>query len=255
MPTLRDFVQDHLWWTGLAIFIVAFVANGIRRLMATEARMSTEEKLELRLHRAAMALRKLGRAKRLLSRYVAIRAVASTVPMPGMVRRLWCASSDAGDAVSHLTAVLKKISDMGASPRMLASLDRSITEARGVQEACRSHARSLTQTDHPGETNGPATLDPPWRETAVLLKQVQTALDAWHVELTSAEANLSRTMDPTVLRSGGVFRNPFKPETSVEDAQTRSVLALRQSQEDLYRAECCATSIQHTLEQYVTYQG
>lgn len=247
MTPLREFVQQHPWWTGLLVSVLAFVLNGIRRFKAAEARMSNEEKLALRLLRAAMALRKLGRAKRLLSRYVAIRAVAPQAPMPGMIRRLWRADRDAAEAADHLAAVLKQISKSGAPPATLVTLDRRITEAREVRETCRRYVRSSAPVEPGAAQPDPAALDSYRCEAATLLGQVQFALAGWRAELESAAAGLASSVNSNILRSGGAFRNPFQPESAVEDAQSGSVLELGESQRDLHRAEQCATTLQDTL--------
>ncbi len=246
---IRDWMQHHPWWSGLAISFAAFVLNGIRRLVGMEKRMPQEQKLELRLHRASMALRKLGRAKRLLARYSAVRSAAPAVPMPVMIKRLWRASSDAGDAISHLSAVLKKIPDLGAAPRILANLDHQIEEAKRVRERCRQQARSSSQTIQSSAGMSAEEIVGVIRKAARLLVEAQNLLVQWKTELASAECRFATTMDPTIARSGGIFRNPLKPETAVEDAQTHTVLALRQSQNDLERTEHCLAILKGVFEQ------
>lgn len=244
---IRDWIQQHPWWSGLIIFVVVFVLNSIRRMIALEKRISPEQKLEMRLHRAAMALRKLGRAKRLSSRYLTVRTAAPGLPMPRMIHRLWRASSDAGDAVFHLSAVLKKGSEMGASPQMLANLDRWLVEAQNLREGCRSLARSFS---HVGQSEATFSQDQQLRaicDAALLLNEIQRRVVEWSNEIATAEANLIKKIPPAIVRSGGFFRNPMKPETAVEDAQTRNMLALRQSREDLQRTQRCASVLQHTF--------
>jgi len=247
MTALQNFVRDHPWMTGLILSGVAFILNGIRRVKAIESRMSVEEKLELRLHRAAMALRKLGRAKRLLSRCTEIYVVAPREPVQELVRRLLIARSDARKSVSHLTAVLKKIANLGAPPSIMATLDRSITEARSIYETCQDLSRNYSVNKPAGGIKSHKQINQCWREAAVLIDQAQPVLKAWKAELTKAETNISGTMDSTIVRSGGVFRNPFKQETAVENAQTTSVIELRESKEDLQRVEVCITVIQQYL--------
>jgi hypothetical protein len=248
MMPLHEIFQQHPWWTGLLVSVVAFVLNGIRRFKVAEARMSNEQKLALRLYRAAMAFRKLGRAQRLLARYLAIRTAAPEVPMAGMVRRLWRADRDAAAAADHLAAVLRQIARIGAPAATLAALDRRMNEAREVREACRQYVRSSVPFRPAAEAPNVTAHGASRHEGVALLGKVQTALAGWRSELARAEASLSRTVDPTILRSGGTFRNPFKPETATEHAQTNSIVDLRESQQDLHRAERCVTTLESTFE-------
>lgn len=237
---LREWIRQHPWWSGLVVSVVVFVLNGIRRWRALEARMPFEQKLELRLLGAARALRKLGRAKRLAARCQAVRAAAPGMPMPAVLRRLSRASADARDAASRLSAVLRKIPDARVSIQVLMNLDRRTAEAYDVRNRCRVEARSLsTPTARTGTVLSSDWLQQGLQEVERLVAEARQAVADWSHELTTAAQALAVTVDAAIVRSGGVFRNPLKPETAVEDAQTRSILALRQSQEDLGRALRC----------------
>jgi hypothetical protein len=245
---MKEFIEQHPWLTGFLLFVLVFILNTIRRLIATKKRMPREKKLEHAMRRATMALRKLGRAKRLLHRFIAVRNAAPRQPMPGMIRRLWMASSDAADAVTHLSAVLKKATGLGCSVSVMQNLDYYIGMAQSIREECRRRVRS------PGISNSSVTLFTQEQMPSVAhdciqdLAQANGIVDKWIQETEQGEVEIARTVDPVIYRSRGMFRNPFKPENLVEGGQTESVFLLRLTREDINRVQQCISMTQMAVE-------
>lgn len=245
---IQEFINQHQVWSFTIFFVVFFVLNGIRRYKAWEKRMPKEVNIERRLYRASMALRKLGRAKRLLSRCKAIYNVASNVPMLKVYNRLSLASSNAGEAVSNLKAVIKKVSNLGASPNLLVNLEHRLLEASEVQRTCKNQIRILRKLKHPNKHIGSLQFEQLRQELDIFLKNANIVVQSWNKELIVANKNFSQTMDPILMKSKAIFRNPLKSETSIEDAQTRSILDFQRSQEDLNRVEKCLLALNQTYK-------
>ena len=245
---IQEFINQHQVWSFTIFFVIYFVLNGIRRFKALDKRIPTEVKLEMRLRRASMALRKLGRAKRLLSRCTAIYNVASNVPMLKMYNRLSFASSNAGEAVSHLKAVLKKVSNLGTSAKLLVKLEQTIIEANEVQKICKNQIRMFKKLAPPNRYIGTVQFEQCQQELDILLNNTNLVVQSWKEELILANKNFTKTMDPVLMKSKAILRNPLKSETSIEDAQTRSILDFQNSQEDLNRVEKCLETLNQTYK-------
>jgi len=250
MQHIADLIQLHPWLSGLLIAMPLFVLQGFFRFRATEARIPQETRVEFRLRRAARGMRLMGRANRILARVKAVRSGASSVPAPAMIRRLRLGGSDALEAASHFTAVLKALSSMKVSPHLLVRLDKLIPEATAAQEMCRREARSLSRHEQSLVSPRMQKVCPLLTEAGGLLDQVRVELSDWQATLTKAETEFSRTMDPTVFRSGGVFRNPFRPESSSEDVQTRNILDLRRSRDDYKRVARVTNTLQQLIADF-----
>lgn len=245
---MEELFQLRFWTVGLVIMAIAFVLNTVRRLIAESRKMPREEKLELLMHRAAMALRKLGRAKRILRRCSGPGAGMRAVHAPSMVRRLAKASGDAHDAAAHLSAVLAQAANLGCSISVMRNLDRYIEIAKMVNEDCRREARATLTP-----SSGTASLTQ--QEMASLiqdctkgLRGAETLFGEWVQETAESEQELARTVDPVILRSRGLLRNPFKPEDSIEKAQTFSVLRLEETKRDLLRVRECLSAIERAID-------
>lgn len=245
---MEEFFQLRFWIVGLVVMAIAFVLNTVRRLIGESRRMPREEKLELLMHRAAMALRKLGRAKRILRRCSGPGDGVRAVPVPGMVRRLAKAREDAHDAAAHLSAVLRQAANLGCSISVMRNLDRYIEIAKRVNEDCGREVRAPV-------TPSSGTASPTEQEMASLiqdctkaLREAETLFGEWVQETAESEQELARTVDPVILRSGGVLRNPFKPEDSIEKAQTFSVLRLEETKRDLLRVQECLPAIERAIK-------
>jgi len=73
-------------------------------------------------------------------------------------------------------------------------------------------------------------------------------MEAWTTEVREAERTLARTVDPVILSSGGVFRKPWRPESSAEAAETESVINLRHSLADIKRVQDCLAATQVAID-------
>jgi len=164
-------------------------------------KIPAEKKLEWSLHRGARALRQLGRARR------------SYRDSPETAARL------AAKAQRELRTVQRIVTELGCPVAIL----RRLEEARNAPLV-------------------PATL--PAGDAGALLREAGHAFDAaafsvreWKADLSAADERLAREADPTIYRSGGALRNPFKQKSLDESGQTESIMNVRFSQKDLSRVE------------------
>lgn len=244
---MKLFLTQHPWQAGLLVAVLAFVLNTARRIATGYGRMPKEKKLELNMRRAAMGLRKLARAERILHRFIAVRDAAPGRPIPGMVRRLWGATRDASDAERHLSAVLKKAPALGCSISAMQNIERSSGAAKRIRDECRRQVNVRTR-----EGAAPARLTEGQMRSLLLdcvreLEQSKVGVGAWMRETERARAEMTQVVDSVILNSGGILRNPLKQETAVEDGQTQSVLLLRRTENDIGKVNDCLSAVEEAL--------
>ncbi len=243
-----EFFQEHWVLGGLLLLVLTFVLNLTLRGYATSRRIPRDKELEWVLLRAAMARRKLGRARRLLTRFALARDAAKGYRIPDMVSRLRKASDDASDARSHLSAVLKKTSRLGCPIQIIRNLDASLVLAEEARAECRRllSARVTVNSDFVAPTL--EELAEIGNQCRHALRRAQEIVDGWANEARAAEQELARTVDPIILRSGGVLRNPFKRETTMEAGQAESALSLRFTVEDIERTLQCLEPVREVVD-------
>jgi hypothetical protein len=141
---MKEFIEQHPLLIGFLICILGFILNLIRRIKAAESKMPPEKKLELNMHRAAMALRKLDRARRILHRFKAVKNAIPThfMLMTYMIFRLREAIYDTKKAIHHLSAVLRKTASLNCSIDVMQNLDNYISIAKMIHEECRHQVRN-----------------------------------------------------------------------------------------------------------------
>ena len=244
---MSEYFAQHPWILWLSIFVLAFILNAIRRLIAESRTMPREKNLELNTRRAAMALRKLGRARRILRRYILVRNAAPERPMPEMVRRLWKASSDAASAKDHLSAVLKKAPGLGCSIDVMRNMDSCIQTAESTREECRRAVRARVASSIGAMSPTQEQMHALTQDCTETLDRARAIVNEWVIETEQAAQTLAATVDPVILRSGGMLRNPFKPEDSIEIGQTESVISLRRTMEDIDRTKQCIDAVQKAI--------
>jgi len=245
---MREFFSEHPILTGLLLAAAVFILNSIRRLIAAGRRMPRKKRLEYTMRRGAMAVRKLARARRILSRFVRFRNATRGTPIPAMVRRLWKASSDAGDAQRHLAAVLKKGVGLDAGVDVLRNLDQYLEMAKDVRANCRREVRAPARKGSVDPVPGEEEIKALAQKCGRILKEVRTLIEKWVGEVDRAEKGMAETVDPTILHSGGLLRSPFKSEDSVEDGQVESVFSLRRTREDINRVQRCFDAATRALD-------
>ena len=245
--SIYAFIQDHPWLTCGSIFTIIIVVRLIWRIIVQNIRIPADVKLSWQLHRAAKGMRKLGSAKRILSRCVTVYSVSPLRESSKLIGWLLKAYTNAGNCVDHVSEAQKKLSKLGASPAILAFLDLRIKEAKRIRETCNELRRDYTSNNTSPESKGEKQLIEPWNEIESLLDQTQYYLDGWQRELTHAENGISDTVNPIIMRSGGILRDPFKPESAMENAQSERVIELRESKEDLSRVEKCTENIKECI--------
>jgi len=245
---MGDDLAHNPWFWGLLVSVLAFILNTIRRLIAESRRMPREKKLELNLRGAGRALRKLGRARRILRRYITVRSAAPGQPMPYMVRRLWKASSDAGDAKDRLSAVLKKAPSVGCPIDVMRNIDRYIQIAEDLREECRRAVRTKAESHTCIASLTQEQIATLAQDCTEALNRARAIIDEWVMETEQAAQALAAMVDPTIWRSGGMLRNPFKPEDSAEMGQTESVIGWRWTMEDIERTKQCVDAVQRAID-------
>lgn len=244
--SIYKFLQAYPWLTWGSLLAVIMVVSLIRRIRKIEASLPTEVKLSWRLNRAAKGMRKLGGARRIQSRCVAIYSVFPWEPWH-ILHRLLRAKSNARDAVYHLSGALEQLSKLGCSPSILTFLDHRIMEAKSIKATCSELYRNYTKYKPFLESKEEQELIEPWHELELLLNQTTIILDEWREDLINSKTRLLGTVDSVILRSGGVLRNPLKRDCALENSQSESVIDLRESKDDLYRVKKCVDRIQQCL--------
>ncbi len=241
-----DYISQHPWQFGILVAILAFIFNGARRLAIANHNMPPEKKLEYDLHRAARALRQLSRARRVLKRETALHGTLSLADGQRLIK----AASDADSARDHLSAVLKKIPNLGASITVMQNIDEYLRQAEETRAACRQALSGKTAPKKPVVPLTDEQLTGIVQECYGWLARAQTAMANWVAATQQAEQAMAASgIDPMIIKSGGVFRNPFKSESAVEFAQTESVLYLRETVEDINRTGQALAMAQAAVEQ------
>jgi len=196
---------------GCLLVIFFFLAPLILKLWMESKKVPAEKKLEWSLHRGARALRQLGRARR------------SSRDLPKS------AASVAAKAQRELRTVQRIVTNYGCPVAILHRLQ----EARNAP---------LYPTTLPVGDAG-ALL----REAAHALNIAAIAVREWNADLSAADERLAREADPTIYRSGGTLRNPFKQHSLDEAGQIESMINVRRSQEDLGRVEAALAKTAEAL--------
>ncbi len=183
------------------LLAILFLAPLLLRLWMESKNIPVEKKLEWSLHRGARALRQLGRARRSSrdSQGTAVRIVAK--------------------AHSELRTVQRIVTEFGCPVAIL----RRLQEARNAPLV----PASLPAGD----------LNELLREASDAFNAATTTVREWKADLSAADERLVREADPTIYRSGGTLRNPFKQSSLGEAGHVESIINVRRSQEDIARVE------------------
>jgi hypothetical protein len=193
-------MHDTLITVGKVVLLAAcFLGPLFVRFWTESKKIPTEKKLEWSLHRGARALRQLGRARRNLE------------SSPEMATRI------AARARKELRTVQRIVTGDGCPVAILRRLEEArIAKLVPVALPCSDENTLL-------------------HEANSALDDAKSAIHEWRSELCAADERLAREADPTIYRSGGTLRNPFKQQSLDEAGQTESIHNIRRSQEDLAR--------------------
>jgi hypothetical protein len=186
---------------GCLLAIIFILAPIIVRLWMESKKIPVEKKLEWSLHRGARALRRLSQARRnaMLAPKIAARVAAKACRELRTVQRIVT-----GDGCP--VAILRRLEEARNAPLVSATLP--IGDSAVLQH-----------------------------EASHELNAAASAVREWKAELSAADEKLAREADPTIYRSGGTLRNPFKQHSLDETGQSESIINVRRSQEDMARVE------------------
>jgi hypothetical protein len=210
--------------------------------------MPVEMKRAAYTHRAAMALRKLGRSKRILNRFIEVKNASHGAVGTHMIKLLWNASNDASDAEGHLSVVIKKSGSINYSVKIIQNLESYRHMARDTHENCRREVKTQPSNFYKplNETDFISLI----RDSVIPLHQAKGIVKAWKEDTIKGEAQLRNTVNKTIWVSGGTMRNPFEPKNAIEDAQSLSVIELNSTKRDLHNMEQCLDLIEQTLSDF-----
>jgi hypothetical protein len=249
---MMEFIKNHQLLTAFVLGMLTFAIGVSLRFYKADKVMPREKKLEMNMHRAAMALRKLDRAKRVLARFTAVRNIVPGRPATAMIRRMWKATNDASDSKSHLSAVLKKVPGLGASVSLLQNLNSYIDKAERVHQEI-LHKVHLTDWESTGGVMiSQRQINPITSACQDDIEQATAIVNKWAQEIEQGDIEIGRKSDPIIKASGGMLRNPLKPETEIEVGQTESAILLSQTKMDIERVIRCIESIQEAIQAMAT---
>jgi hypothetical protein len=244
---MKEFVGQHPWLAGFILLLLGFVVNTFLRLRAISRKILSEIDLQGYLLGGAIALRKLGRAQRLLERYkMARQAVEGRPVLPKMVRRLWKASGDAGYAVRHLSRVRKKLADVGCPFKVLMHLEKYGEIAKATRESCRREVKSRSYESAGADLTATKITDL-FKQSRELCEESKEVTALWANETQKANREIAATVDSVIYRSGGFLRRPFKAETLAEMQESRVVLELNRTKQDIQRVEEALAMVHQVL--------
>jgi hypothetical protein len=242
-----EFITSNPWIYYPLLFIILFFVVAAIQLYLADRRMPREQKRDAIIRRAAMALRKLSRAKRVLNRFIAVRAVSGKAVSVGMVHRLWKANNDAEDAAGHLSFVLKKSADWGCPIKVIQNVDRYAKIANTVREECKREAKKSSATTVDITVLSQKVVSSLINDCSVMLNEAKSALNDWIQDTEKGEKKLKGTVDSVIFASRGTLRNPMKPKNAIEDSQSLSVLTLNETKIDIRRTQDCIFMIEQVI--------
>lgn len=245
--TMMQFLMEHRWLTVLLFAVLIFILNLARRFAVARRRIPREKRLELIMRRAAKGMRRLARAQRLLDRFIAVRDAAPGRPIPDKLERLRRVVRDTVEAEADLSAVFKKAPALGCSRDAMQNIERSIGAAKTLRGECRRQAGVRTHEGVAPAGLTDAQVGSVVRGCARALEQASIRVETWVRETERARAEMARDFDPVVFNSGGILRNPLRPETAIEDEQTVTVLELRRTEIDIGRVSDCLSAVTGVL--------
>jgi hypothetical protein len=190
-----------------AVLLACFLAPVALRLWMENKKIPVEKKLEWSLHRGARALRQLGRARR------------NAWNSPALAARI------AAKAFRELRIVQRIVTRYGCPVAILRRL-----------EVARNNPHSLA----PLPVSDEETL---LREIGHALYDSESVIREWQTDLNATKERLAREVDPTIYRSGGALRNPFKKHSLDESGQSESISNIRRSQEDIMRVSAALDKV------------